>query len=344
MLKKILTYIAVFMFFALKTLWAQEYKAEAHLSKNKILIGDTLSLTLSAEVPEGTKIEMPFFTDTIMRGVEILDLPKTDSIFKENKLIVRQKYVISAYDSAVYRIEGQPIVVHRLNSKQNDTIFSNSLTLIVGYQYLSKNLETKIDTTGKDKIIRAKENIQTPFTFDEFWAYLKLYAIKYWYIWSILAILLAGFLYWALVWRKKNSDEHKIYVPKIEPHFEAYQSLDKLKEKKLWQSGQHKEFYSELTGILRYYLERRYNIRALEEISSDIVRQVQYRADIPEEAKNNMANLLGVADYVKFAKLIPEPGENEKNFKAAYEFVKQTIPVVTDSKAEEEKQAKTAQV
>ena len=338
-MKKILHSFLILLF-SLNS-WAQEYKIEAHLTKNRILIGDTVHLSLHVEAPSGTKIELPFFTDTIQRGIEITELPKVDSITENGILKINQNFTVSAYDSAVYIINGLPVVIHKTGG--NDTLYSNSLTLICDYQYLTSELEPLIDTTLKDKLIKAKGNIETPFTWKEFWAYVKIYGKKYWYIWTILLLLIAGFIYWYKFLRKKEETTQEVLVPQIPPHTEAFQKLDELADKKLWQSGQIKEFYSELTDILRHYIDRRFNIRALEEISSDIVRQINYRADIKEEAKNNISNLLGIADYVKFAKLKPEPAENEYNFKQAYEFVKQTMMPVPEE-PEKSKEIKTEKV
>lgn len=299
---------------------AQTIKVEAHLSKNKILIGDSILLTINVEAPKGTKLEMPFFTDSIVRGIEVIGLPKIDSITEGDKLKVKQYIPISAYDSAVYIINPLPVVV--LNKEgRRDTLHTNSLTLICDYQYLTDELKAKIDTTQRDKLVKLKPNIEAPFTFKEFWV---RFVEKYWYLWILGLVLIAAFFYWYKYLKNKEKEKPEVIIPKIPAHTEAYEALDKLADRKLWQSGQVKEFYSELTDILRHYIERRFGIRALEEISTDVVRQIQYRADISENGKNIISNLLGLADYVKFAKLIPEPGENELNLKNAYEFVKLT--------------------
>jgi len=305
---------------------AQSIKVEAHLSKNKILIGDSLLLTINVEAPQGTKIEMPFFTDSIVKGVELTGLPKIDSITEGEKLKVKQYIPISAYDSAVYIIKPLPVVILNKEGKR-DTLRTNSLTLICDYQYLNQELKAKIDTTQRDKLVKLKANIETPFTFNEFW---ERFVKKYWYLWVLGIILIAAFFYWYKYLKNAEKAKLEVIIPKIPAHTEAYTALDNLSGKKLWQSGQVKEFYSELTDILRHYIERRFGVRALEEISTDVIRQIQYRADISENGKNIISNLLGLADYVKFAKLKPEPGENELNLKNAYEFVKLTYVEISE--------------
>ena len=89
------------------------------------------------------------------------------------------------------------------------------------------------------------------------------------------------------------------------PHEWAIKALDELAEKKLWQQGEIKEHYTELTAILREYLERRYGIHAMEQTSDEILVQLRHQHLKSESLLMDTEELISVADLIKFAKADP---------------------------------------
>jgi hypothetical protein len=117
-------------------------------------------------------------------------------------------------------------------------------------------------------------------------------------------------------------------VPKVlEPaHIIAFRALDKLKEEKIWEKGEVKEFYSCLTEITRTYIERQYGIPAMESTTEEILRA--FRKTNPDDnlLDEILKELLELADLVKFAKETPLPVFNQTNLNNAYIFVQKTYP------------------
>ena len=103
----------------------------------------------------------------------------------------------------------------------------------------------------------------------------------------------------------------------------ALQELDKLKTSKLWQKGQEKDYYTGLTDILREYIDGRFKIDAPEMISDDIIAAVHLATDT-KSATDGLAQILKLADLVKFAKYTPFADENDLSLVNAYLFVNQT--------------------
>ena len=98
-----------------------------------------------------------------------------------------------------------------------------------------------------------------------------------------------------------------------------------LKQRQLCEKGQEKTYYTELTEILRQYLEGRFGINAMEMTTPQIKRAV--RATVPAEAAPGLMNeVLEMADYVKFAKMRPLPEDNVRAFEQAIKFVENTRP------------------
>lgn len=112
----------------------------------------------------------------------------------------------------------------------------------------------------------------------------------------------------------------------VAPHVLAMQRLDKLKASRLAENGQEKEYYTELTEILRQYLEGRFGINALEMSTTQIREAVNGNADTAQFAQA-LAPVLETADFVKFAKVRPLPDENIKAFNTVRGFVEATRPV-----------------
>jgi hypothetical protein len=114
----------------------------------------------------------------------------------------------------------------------------------------------------------------------------------------------------------------KVIIP---PHREALTALRVLEEKKLWQQGLVKQYYSEMTEIIRHFFERRWSIIALELTTDEILVQMK---NIPDALTvwNELESFFRTADLVKFAKYQPSPAEHENEMRTAYEIVRNMVP------------------
>ncbi len=187
--------------------------------------------------------------------------------------------------------------------------FTNSLLLTI--------TGIPIDPQGEIKDI--KPLLSAPWLFEDFLPYL---------IASIVLAALAGgyYYYWRKMKQKKDLlGEVKVVIP---PHREALSALRVLEEKKLWQQGLVKEYYSEVTEIIRRFFERRWNIIALEMTTDEILVQIKH---VPEALMvwKEMGSFFLTADLVKFAKYQPAPAEHEQEMHSAYEIVRSMVPKVS---------------
>jgi hypothetical protein len=169
-----------------------------------------------------------------------------------------------------------------------------------------------VDTTKVIKPIKGP--LSVPLTFRE---------ILPWLLLAILAILIiTGVLYY-LKKRKKSEPVFQIRTKiQLSPYDIALSELEKLRLKKLWQTGRTKEYHSELTDILRKYLEDRFNIMALEMTSQEIMDSVRIQKEIHNESIVKLNFILSMADLVKFAKMQPLPAENDMSMENAVAFVR----------------------
>ena len=183
-----------------------------------------------------------------------------------------------------------------------------------------------IDPKGEIKDI--KPPMSAPWLFEDILPYLIALIIA--------AALACGFYYY---WRKKKRKRDlladiKVIIP---PHREALTALRVLEEKKLWQQGFVKQYYSEVTEIIRHFFERRWGIIALELTTDEILIQMKH---IPDALKvwKEMESFFITADLVKFAKYEPSPAEHENEMRSAYEIVRMMVPkapVATETQLQE---------
>ena len=103
------------------------------------------------------------------------------------------------------------------------------------------------------------------------------------------------------------------------------EALESLRLKKLWQSGRVKEYYSEMTEIVREYIELRFPVRALEMTTSEINAALR-QTEVNSSAREKLHQTLILADLVKFAKEQPLPLENDLSFSHCIDFVRETKP------------------
>ncbi len=139
--------------------------------------------------------------------------------------------------------------------------------------------------------------------------------------------LIFGLGYWLYTkyYRDRSLQLEEEIIPDVfvASHELAIKKLSTLKSKELWQQGDIKGYQSELTHIIREYLEGRYDIAALESTTDEIVKS------LVTEIKDNddvvsLKRILQVADLVKFAKAKPDENIHESFMKEAESFVERT--------------------
>jgi hypothetical protein len=293
--------------FSIKTN-AQAIQAEAKLQQYTIRIGDQTKLFLSVRQPAKAHVNFPKLTDTVVGKVQVVSINKADTTYDQtdkNAITVTQSYTITCFDAGTYAIPAFSI------GSENGLVKTNELTLQV---------ETvKVDTT------KAIYDIKQPLAVSYTWLDW-LHDNWYWVAGALvfIAIIVGGIIYFRK--RPKPAPVVKIVEPLVPPHIVAINRLKELRDKKLWQQEQVKQYYIELSDIVREYLEKRYIIKTHEKTTDEILAGLRHM-DITDANRNNLKQLLALSDLVKFAKEKPLPVENEENLDAAIDFVSSTSQV-----------------
>ncbi len=267
--------------------------------------------------------------DTIITPIEINDRLKSDTVdLGNNRRQIVQDIIIQSFDSGLYTI---PPIVYIAD---NETIKSNSLVL-------------KVLPVDVDSMATIHGQAQTISPIRRWYDFLPDFITDNWG-WLLLALLLiAGGIIGTIFYIKYRQNKISIpFIPKkipTPPHILALQQLSLLKEEKLCEKGQEKEFYTRLTDILRTYIDSRFNINAMEMTSSQIIEALKYCNDT-QTANQYMKQILEIADFVKFAKVRPLPEDNNKSFNWATQFIEDTKPVEINAETDEVAAAKKVEL
>ncbi|MCK5856355.1 MAG: hypothetical protein KAG64_02630 [Bacteroidales bacterium] len=300
---------------------APEIKAEASIDTNSIMVGEQTHIHLRITSPKNILIHWPIIEDTLSKNVEVIRNSSVDTIFINDKdlITLNQTITISSFDSGLFVIP--PFYFHfGAHDSIQELIKSEALILEV------KNVQVDLNKEIKD----IKPILDEPLTFKEILPYILI----------ALGIILAIILIIYIVRRRKQNKPlfSMPQKPQIPAHIVALQKLNTLTEKKLWQTGSSKEFYSELTDIIREYMEGQFHFGALEMISDEILQELKNH-DLNDDLYIETRNTLQSADLVKFAKIEPLADENNKALKWGYWFVNTTMP--EEQNTEEQKENKT---
>ena len=287
-----------------------QVEAHASLDSNYILVGDQINLTLAISCPADYVIDWPQLNDTIISAIEILQKSKIDSSYSsDNKqFLLKQIIRITSFDSGYYAIP--PFQIKYKEPGGQLIQYTETDALLLEVSSVPVNMEEEI----KD----IKAPIEAPYTFRE--------ALP-WIIGLLLAIAIGFAVYYYMRKRKKDEPVFKASAkPKIPPHRIALDALDNLRHKKVWQSGLIKDYHTELTDIIRDYLNGRFYIHAPEMTTDEIMDALNTTAT-NDQAKQKIWQTLMMADMVKFAKMQPLPLEHDASLNNAIDFVKETMHI-----------------
>lgn len=138
---------------------------------------------------------------------------------------------------------------------------------------------------------------------------------------DILVVLVILVLLFIFLSRRKKAP---VIIPKKPAHEIAYEQLDRLKAKDLIRQGRIKEYYSEISDIVRHYLENRFLLKAPEMTTEEFLFYVRDYGQLISEHKNLLKEFLQSCDLVKFAKYIPPAGEIDAIFLSAKKLIDET--------------------
>ena len=301
------------LFIALSTsLFAQQKQVLTSIDTTKNKIGAEFKLTLKTTVKTTSKVAFPNLKN--IGPLEVIESYPIDTVKKNDQIELIKKYGLTQFDSGRYTIPAVKILIDK------KPFFSDSIKVEVA--------NVAVDTL-KQKMYDIKGIIKAQDSWGNWWLYLL-----------ITLVIIGAVAYWYLKIRKKPvAPEVVIYKTPIE---KATSLLNTLEQKELWQKGDVKAYYSELTDIARNYIEEAIAIPAMESTTAELVAGLKAASQkkkmkLSQETIENLERVLKQADLVKFAKSKPldfEIAEDRNKIQKAILTLDNAIPVVVESEEE----------
>ena len=259
-------------------------QVSSSIDSTAIKIGEELFYKIN--VKADTTAIVVFSEEQTFQPLEMINSYAVDTTKKENYYQLTKTYGLTQFDSGVYTIPKQKIRIG------DNLFFTGSLQVLVN--------PVVADTT-KQKLFGIKPLIEVEKKRSGFLGTLVLI------MFSILVV--GGVLYW-FIWRKKPLTEAE-KIAALKPYERAKLALEKLDEERYFENQEIKTYYSDLTLILRQYLDEKVYEQSLESTTDELIFRLKTleaanQIKLNKETIRNIETILKRADLVKFAKSEPD--------------------------------------
>ncbi|HNU56940.1 MAG TPA: hypothetical protein PKN30_10150 [Flavobacteriales bacterium] len=277
---------------------------DARIDTNVIRIGEQVRLQLEVSHPEAVSVIWPAIGDTLATHIEVVR------------------------DSGVDTAEATPGSMRQVRTLHL-TAFDTGYWAIPPFRFIVNGApqETKamlvevrtVDVDASKPIRDIKDIVELPFSL--------LYWIRMHALWLLVALATIGSLIGLLLYltRRKSTIPVMTEAVALPLTDRVLAGLRSLEAERIWQRGDHKQYQSRLTDLLRGYIEERYRVPAMESTTDELLRELRV-SPLNTDQRGRLENMLRLADMVKFAKALPSPQENEQMMASAVQFVRETAP------------------
>lgn len=276
-----------------------------------IKIGEQINYQIQVEADSTKAIFFPEGQTFV--PMELVEILPTDTLKETNRWLISKLYTLTQFDSGTYIIPQQKVLI------DSKPFFTDSLKVEVATVVL--------DTTNL-ALYDIKPIIEVDKSIGNWWKYFLL----------IVAILgLAAFLIYWFVWREKPLTEEE-KVAQLPPYERAKRALVELDKMPYLENDEIKKYYSELTMIIRTYLDEKVYDRALESTTDQLIDRLQLlreanKISLDKETINNFKTIFKRADLVKFAKSKPDielARFDRETIDSEIDSVKESLPEPTE--------------
>ena len=277
----------------------------ARMDARQILVGDQLRFFIQLQHnPSLSRVQWAVIPDTF-NSLEVVERGKIDTVKEGDLVTYRQRINITGFDSGTFKIPAFVFPVMPVSGTAY-TVQTDSLPLLVQ--------TVPVDTTKGFKGIKG-----------------IIYVRSTWrdYIWYIVGgLIFLGLFAFVIIYfvRNKKVKAPKPVGPQETLQEKALRLLSELESKQLWQKKQVKEYYVELTDIVRNYIEQRFRTPAMELTTDELLEKAITNRDM-QPFQTILADILRMADLAKFAKAQPLPQEHTDSMAKARLFITSSKPI-----------------
>ena len=275
-----LLWATVCMLFSL----AANSQVTSSIDSTAIKIGEELRYKIQVDV-DSTSLVV-FSEEQTFQPLEVVNSYPVDSTKKGRYYKLTKTYGLTQFDSGAYTIPKQKIIIG------DNVYYTDSLKVQVN--------PVTVDTT-KQKLFNIKPITVVKKTRSGLWFGLAFF--------MLILLIIGGLLYW-FIWRKNPLTEAE-KIAALPPYERAKLALEKLDEERYFENKEIKRFYSDLTLILRQYLDEKVYDQSLESTTDELVfrlktLQAANQITLSANTIRNIETILKRADLVKFAKSKPD--------------------------------------
>jgi hypothetical protein len=282
-------------------------EVNSSVDTSRITIGDRITYTISINYVDTMRVEKP--GEGVNLGqFEIKDYKIYDPVQEKGRIEQKFEYVISVFDTGRFVIPPFPVAYFPTDS-------------LAGYKLIEASpITIYVESVVQDEQ-RELRDIKPPIDIP----------YNYFVLFSVLSsvLLIGAMVYFGYRLYKKHKETGYLIKPPEPPipaHEIALSALEELMKKDLLSDGFIKEFYIEISEIIRRYIEGRFFIPALEETSGEILRELKNQ-DIEKEIQQKVKEILESSDLVKFAKYKPTSKENNRIINFSKAFIEATMVI-----------------
>ncbi|WP_394369463.1 hypothetical protein [Aurantibacter crassamenti] len=282
-----------------------------------IKIGEQLKFTVTVDADTTAQVIFP--EGQTFSPLETVEALPTDTTKKDSRYILQKSYTLTQFDSGQYKLPTQFIDIN-------------------GKGFYTDSLVVNVATVPVDTLAQRMYDIK-PFINVE-----KNHASLYKILLAILAavLIVGALLYWFVFRKKPLTEEEKVAL--LPPYDRALLELKNLENSKYLIQDEYKQYYTELTDIVRSYLEEDVHVSALESTTDQLIEKLEMRRDagelkLDDETLKQFKQILETADLVKFAKSKPETSVAENHRKSIEQIVIKThdaLPEPTEEELQEQ--------
>lgn len=287
----------------------------ARVDARQITIGDQVRYFLEVTPEQNERLVWAPIPDTFS-SLEVVEKGKIDTLNIDGITKYKQRLLITGWDSGMFVI---PSFEFTSVPQSGDPykVLTDSFTLLVQ--------TIPVDTTQPFRPIADILEVKTSWRD---------------YIWYIIGGLLAiGLIIFVIYYFRKNRATKAPEAPKPvyveKPDEKALRLLSELEQKELWQNDKIKQYYTELTDILRIYIEERFRTPAMELTSDELLAVARRHKDMMRHY-DSLSMVLQTADMAKFARATPLPQEHTDAFAHTKEFVQASKPVAINQNTDKQ--------
>lgn len=281
------------------------------LSAGSIKLTDILTVTVRVEHAEDVQLQAPYLSEAVYAPLMLISNPSENTQWSEsrNRVVSSWQYRFEPMSSGDFALN--PFKVYfRLDSEKTDDpeqwpVYKIE-TEAIPYQVTSVSIE------NQDGIRDIKDLILPPYDFLPIIVTALGIAAVFIGIWGVHRI------------RSRAGKADKRDPEPVDYRMESLKRLEELEKKDYISRKEYERLHVELSGIMRYFIEHRFALRALEQTTEEFIRDIQHSPHFDLEQQSILQQFLKLADLVKFATYDPGPGASGEALETVRSFIETT--------------------